>query len=105
MKSEERDVPQLSPLENRWLPPVEAARYLGVEICTLSKWRQRGIGPIYSAGLGRDPRYQLSELMAYMASKMASNTREARMVRREHKAVEGRPYTMRRPTRPARLRA
>jgi hypothetical protein len=95
-------VPKLSPLEDRWLPPTEAAKYLGVEVGTLSKWRLRGMGPIYSAGLGRDPRYQLSDLMAYMASKMAANTREARMVRREPQAFADQRYTIRRPTRPAR---
>lgn len=102
MQTQECDVPKLSPLEDRWLPPAEAAKYLGVEVGTLSKWRLRGKGPIYSAGLGRDPRYQLSDLMAYMASKMATNTREARAIRRDHKAFEGQHYTMRRPMRPAR---
>lgn len=96
MQTQERDVPKLSPLEDRWLPPAEAAKYLGVEVGTLSKWRLRGKGPIYSAGLGRDPRYQLSDLMAYMASKMASNTREAQTIRREHKAFEGQHYTLQR---------
>lgn len=105
MQTQERDVPKLSPLEDRWLPPAEAAKYLGVEVGTLSKWRLRGKGPIYSAGLGRDPRYQLSDLMAYMASKMASNTREAQTIRREHKAFEGQHYTMRRPKRAGRGRA
>ena len=60
---------------------------------------------IYSAGLGRDPRYQLSELMAYMGSKMATNTREAKTIRREHKAVEGQRYTMRRAKRLGRGKA
>lgn len=102
MQTQERDVPKLSPLEDRWLPPAEAAIYLGVEVGTLSKWRLRGKGPAYSAGLGRDPRYQLSELLDYMASKMAANTREAKTIRHEHKAFEGAPYTMRRQKRPAR---
>lgn len=102
MQTQERDVPKLSPLEDRWLPPAEAAKYLGVEVGTLSKWRLRGKGPAYSAGLGRDPRYQLSELFAYMASKMAANTREAKAIRSEHKAFQGVPYTMRRPARPVR---
>ncbi|WP_332640875.1 helix-turn-helix domain-containing protein [Brevundimonas sp.] len=105
MQTQERDVPKLSPLEDRWLPPAEAAKYLGVEVGTLSKWRLRGKGPIYSAGLGRDPRYQLSDLMAYMASKMASNTREAQTIRREHQAFEGQHYTMRRAKRAGRGRA
>ncbi|MFC0634695.1 helix-turn-helix domain-containing protein [Brevundimonas balnearis] len=102
MQAQERDVPHLSPLDDRWLPPAEAAKYLGVEVGTLSKWRLRGKGPAYSVGLGRDPRYQLSELLTYMASKMAANTREARTIRKEHKAFEGMPYTMRRQTRPTR---
>ena len=102
MQTQERDVPKLSPLEDRWLPPAEAAKYLGVEVGTLSKWRLCGKGPVYSAGLGRDPRYRLSDLMAFMSSKMASNTREARTIRREHNAFEGQHYTMRRLKRPAR---
>jgi hypothetical protein len=81
MKTDERDVPELSPLDNRWLPPAEAAKYLGVEVGTLSKWRLRGVGPRYTAALKRDPRYRLSDLMAHMTSKMASNTREAKTVR------------------------
>ncbi len=100
MQTEERDMPKLSPLDDRWLPPAEAAKYLGVEVGTLSKWRLIGKGPIYSAGLGRDPRYQLSELMIYMTSKMATNTREAQTIRREHKALDRQRYTMRRPKRP-----
>jgi len=102
MQTQVRNVPKLSPLEDRWLPPVEAAKYLGVEVGTLSKWRLRGKGPVYSAGLGRDPRYQLSDLLAYMTSKMAANTREANTIRKEHKAFEGVPYTMRRQARPGR---
>lgn len=102
MQTQERDVPKLSPLENRWLPPTEAAKYLGVEVGTLSKWRSGGKGPIYSAGLGRDPRYRLSDLMDYMASKMASNTREAHTIRCEHKAFEGQHYTLRRSKRAGR---
>lgn len=101
MQNQERDVPKLSPLDDRWLPPAEAAKYLGVEVGTLSKWRLRGKGPLYSAGLDRDARYQLSELMGYMASRLAANTREAKTIR-EHKANEGLRYTMRRSTRPAR---
>ena len=105
MQTQECDVPKLSPLEDRWLPPAEAAKYLGVEVSTLSKWRLRGKGPIYSAGLGRDPRYQLSELLAYMTSKMAATTEEAKTVRKAHKAFEGQPYSLRRATRPLRQRA
>ena len=93
----------LSLLDDRWLTTQEAATYIGVKVDTLSKWRLRGLGPRYSAALGRDPRYRLSDLLDYMATKMATNTREANAVRREHKSFAGGPYTMRRGGRPARV--
>jgi hypothetical protein len=86
----------LSPLEDRWLTTQEAATYIGVKVETLSKWRLRGLGPCYSAALGRDPRYRLSDLLDYMVTKMATNTREAKTVRREHKSFQANRYTLRR---------
>ena len=68
--------------EDRWVTPMEAARYLSVTTGTLAKWRQQGIGPRYSAALGRDPRYRMSHLSAFMDCKMAGNTREALTLRR-----------------------
>ena len=86
----------LSPLDDRWLTAKEAAHYLAVKVEMLSKWRLRGMGPRYSAALGRDPRYRLSDLVDYMTTKMAANTREARTFRRERVSVDGARYTMRR---------
>lgn len=73
----------LTPLEDRWLTAKEAAIYIGVAVETLSKWRLNGKGPSYSARLQRDPRYRLSDLIKFMSAKMATNTRQARTVRRE----------------------
>lgn len=92
----------ISVLDDRWLTTHEAATYMGVKVDTLSKWRSRGQGPCYSAALGRDPRYRLSDLLSYMATKMATNTREAKTVRREHKAFKSSHYTLRRGGRAAR---
>ncbi|MCA3718383.1 MAG: helix-turn-helix domain-containing protein [Brevundimonas sp.] len=92
----------LSLLDDRWLTTQEAATYIGVKVETLSKWRLRGLGPCYSAALGRDPRYRLSDLLNYMATKMATNTREAKAVRRDHKPFENGHFTLRRGGRPAR---
>jgi len=66
---------------DRWLTAADAAHYLSVSVTTLSKWRAAGIGPQYSAALGRDPRYRMSDLEAFMDSKMATNTREAKTLR------------------------
>ena len=99
MKTDERDAPSLTPLENRWLTAEEAAAYMGVKVETLSKWRLRGHGPRYSAALRRDPRYQLSDPMEHMTARMASNTREARAIR--HQPYDAYPVTMRRQARPA----
>jgi hypothetical protein len=72
--------------QDRWLSSRESAEYLGVEPSTLAKWRQRGIGPHFSCALGRDPRYRWSELESFMVVGMASNTAEARYLRRAKKA-------------------
>lgn len=100
MKTDERETTHLTPLENRWLTAEQAAGYLGVKTETLSKWRLRGQGPRYSAALRRDPRYRLSDLMEHMMTKMASNTREARTIRRTHESYDAYPVTMRRRLRP-----
>lgn len=102
MKTDERDAPNLAPLENRWLTAEEAANYIGVKVETLSKWRLRGQGPRYSAALRRDPRYRLSDLMEHMTAKMATNTREARTVRRDDEPRDLYPTTIRRRQRPDR---
>lgn len=95
----------LSLLDDRWLTPKEAAAYLSVQIETLAKWRQRGHGPLYSAAIGKVPRYRVSDLVEFMSTKMAANTREAKAVRRETASVIGVRYTARRQTRPVGRRA
>ena len=67
---------------DRWIASKEAAAYIGVEVSTLAKWRQRGVGPRYSCALGRDPRYRLSDLEDFMVESLAGNTVEARTLRR-----------------------
>lgn len=67
---------------DRWLASKDAAYYLGVEVSTLSKWRQQGIGPEFSCRMGRDPRYRLSVLEAYMSEAVTTTTTEARTIRR-----------------------
>ena len=44
----------------------EAAKYLGVKLDTLAKWRQLGKGPPFSDALGRDPRYHADDLDAFL---------------------------------------
>lgn len=91
--------PRSSAIDDRWITALEAARYLGVAVLTLSKWRLRGVGPRYSAALARDPRYRLSDLAAFMDSKVVTNTIEARSARRdwtEHRPGSNYPITARR---------
>ncbi len=76
-------------LVDRWLNSKEAAGYLAVEATTLAKWRQRGVGPPYSCALGRDPRYRLSALEAFMCASVANNTTEARSVRQAARTERG----------------
>lgn len=73
-------------LVDRWLDSSDAAAYLGVEVATLSKWRQQGSGPRYSCALGRDPRYRLSDLEHFMLAAMTTNTTQARSLRRAARA-------------------
>ncbi|MBV9062978.1 MAG: hypothetical protein JOY77_08640 [Alphaproteobacteria bacterium] len=51
-----------------------------------AKWRQLGIGPRYSAALGRDPRYHADDLDAFLwGAGVVSNSVEAKHLRRERK--------------------
>ena len=77
---------RVSASTERWLSSREAAQYMGVAPSTAAKWRQRGIGPMYSCALGRDPRYRLSDLENFMAAGMTSNTVNARHIREREKA-------------------
>lgn len=42
-------------MQEPWLRPDEAAKYLGVSVATLAQWRWRGTGPKYCK-LGDSPR-------------------------------------------------
>lgn len=72
-------------LADRWLTVHETSAYLGLAKSTLSLWRQRGIGPRYSAAFGRDARYRLSDLVSFMEAGMVTNTVQAKAKRRESK--------------------
>src|ERR1700748_2482927 len=67
---------------DRWVSAKEAARYLGLKPSTLSGWRIKGIGPRYSASFGRDARYRLSDLQAFMEAGLVSNTVQAKQKRK-----------------------
>lgn len=70
------------------LTAAEAARYLGVKLSTLAKWRQRGIGPHYSARLGRDPRYHQDDLDAFLwGDGVVRNSVEAKHQRAKSRSV------------------
>lgn len=71
---------------DRWLNSKQAASYLAVEVSTLAKWRQLDSGPPYSCALGRDPRYRLSDLENFMLEAVATNTTEAKSIRRATRA-------------------
>lgn len=74
------------PRRGRGLPPKEAAAYCGVTVATLAKWRQLGTGPSYSAALGRDPRYHLDDLDAFLWGRgLVGNSMEAKHQRARHK--------------------
>jgi len=63
-----------------------AADYCGVRPSTLAKWRQLGTGPRFSDRLGRDPRYHLDDLDAFLwGDGVVSNSVEANMRRSERK--------------------
>lgn len=64
------------------LTAKEAADYVGVKVSTLAKWRQLGIGPRYSAALGRDPRYHTDDLDEFLwGGGLVSNSVEAKHAR------------------------
>ncbi len=64
------------------LTAKEAADYVGVKVSTLAKWRQLGIGPRYSAALGRDPRYHRDDLDEFLwGGGLVTNSVEAKHMR------------------------
>jgi hypothetical protein len=65
---------------------TEAAAHLGVKPSTLAKWRQKGNGPHFSTALGRDPRYHLDDLDAFLwGDGLVGNSVEAKHRRSERK--------------------
>jgi hypothetical protein len=70
-------------VNDRWLSTKSAGKFLDVDPSTLSAWRIKGIGPEYSATMGRDPRYKLSVLEAFMESGLVSNTIQAKQKRKK----------------------
>lgn len=63
---------------NPLLTNAEAANYLSVQPQTLAKWRMGGGEPaIPFVKVGRNVRYQLSDLDSYIAAHKFSNTVEA----------------------------
>ena len=77
------------PNGDRWLTASEAAIYLGVMVCTLRKWRIRGVGPRYSASLGRDPRYRLRDLDDFMEQGLVEHTAQAKRFRKARRDGRG----------------
>lgn len=68
------------PATNRVIPPPivifttrEAAKYLGLSMSTLNKWRCYGFGPKYLK-LGRAVRYRQEELDRYLEGRLYQST-------------------------------
>lgn len=59
--------------QNNTLDTIEAAHYLGLQKTTLEAWRCRGGGPRY-VKLGRAVRYRLSDLDAWLDSRVREST-------------------------------
>jgi len=76
----------------RGLTANEAASYCGVKPSTLAKWRLKGIGPRFSTALGRDPRYHVDDLDAFLWGEgVVINSAEAserRLKRKNHSKRE-----------------
>jgi len=72
----------------RGMTAKEAAAYCGVTVATLASWRQRSsIGPKFSARLGRDPRYHIDDLDAFLwGDQVVTNSVEAKHQRAGRKA-------------------
>lgn len=61
----------------RTLTTKEASRHLGISHRTLEHWRLVGGGPRFMK-VGRSVRYPISELEAFMARPLFSNTAQAK---------------------------
>jgi Helix-turn-helix domain len=64
---------QRTPQADRLQPQSAAADYLGVQPATLERWRWRGVGPRFIK-IGRCVRYRRSDLEAFVAASVRTNT-------------------------------
>lgn len=64
---------QIAPARTVILTTRQAAKYLGLSMSTLNKWRCYGFGPKYLK-LGRAVRYRLDELDRYLEARLLSST-------------------------------
>ena len=58
------------------LTTSEAARYLGLAMSTLNKWRCHGGGPVF-VKLGRAVRYRHEDLDTYISTRSLSSTSQS----------------------------
>lgn len=65
------------------LRPAQAARYIGVSISTLAKWRSLGIGPVFEKCGPKLVYYYRRDLDAWMQTRKRSSTRSATPPQRE----------------------
>ena len=54
-------------LTPRTLPPVGAAEYIGVHVCTLHRWIARGLFPKATIRVGRTVRWSTQALDKFIA--------------------------------------
>ena len=62
---------------DRLINEREAAQYLSYTVRALQNWRVRGGGPIYVKVSARSIRYRRRDLVAWVESRLVSNTSEA----------------------------
>jgi hypothetical protein len=82
-KAQKKSDVSVEAIVDRWLSSKEAARYIGVTAYTLQRWRTLGTGLKWSATMGRDARYRLSDLIAFMESGLVQNTLQAKQKRKK----------------------
>jgi len=70
-------IPNVSVSFSPILRTSEAASYLKVQPTTLEQWRWSGRGPRF-AKIGRNVRYRLSDLDAFMQERVFTSTTEAK---------------------------
>ena len=75
MKQGSKEVSARAPV-SLFLDTRQAAQYLDLQPATLEAWRCRGGGPIYLK-LGRSVKYRLSDLDAWVHSRLRENTNQS----------------------------